>query len=119
MANMKKISSSVAVVLLSLGLAGCMGSPYNDGYRNYEPSYGGYYGGSAVVYRSGPRYDSRYYRNDRYYRGPPSRRGDNYYRPSQRPNNRPDERPVVRPTPPQNETNAPQRSLRRIFGSDQ
>ena len=28
-----------------LALAGCAGMPMADGYSNYEPGYGGYYGG--------------------------------------------------------------------------
>lgn len=119
MTGVKKIISTASFVLMSALLAGCMGSPYNDGYRNYEPSYGGYYGGSAVVYSSGPRYNSRRYRDDRYYRSPNYRRDDNYRRPPQRPNERPGGRPVVRPTPPQDQNNAPQQSLRRLLRSDQ
>lgn len=115
----KRIISAVSFVFMAALLAGCMGSPYNDGYRNYEPSYGGYYGGSTVVYRSGPRYNSRYYRDDRYYKGRHYRRGDNYNRPRQRPDDKPGERPVARPTPPQSETNVPQEALRRLMRSKQ
>lgn len=100
MITIRKIFSAASIGLLSVVLMGCVGDPYYGGSGGYGQSYGGYYGGSAVVYRSGPRYDSRRYRNDRYYRDNNYRRGERHERPSRRPdyqNTRPDRRPDARP----------------------
>lgn len=100
MIAMRKIFSAASIGVLSLVLMGCVGDPYYGGNSGYGQSYDGYYGGSAVVYRSGPRYDSRRYRNDRYYRDNNYRRGEHHERPSRRPdyqNTRPDRRPDARP----------------------
>ncbi|MBC8719036.1 hypothetical protein [Ochrobactrum sp. Marseille-Q0166] len=103
MFTIKKFLSAASIGLLSITLMGCVGDPYSGG------GYDGYYGGSTVVYSSGPRYDPRQYRRDRYYR-------DNYYRdnyhrrgehnqgPSRRPDYqrpRPDNRLGTRPDGPE------------------
>lgn len=103
MIAMRKIFSAASIGLLSMMLMGCVGDPYGGG------GYDGYYSGSTVVYSSGPRYDSRRYRNDRYYRDY-YRRGDRYDRPSRRPDyqySRPDNRPGTLPnTRPDNRPGA-------------
>ena len=100
MVSIKKILSAASVGIVSIVLMGCVNDPYSGG------GYDGYYGGSTVIYSSGPRYDSRRYRDDRYYRDY-YRRGDRYDRPSRRPDyqyarpdNRPNTRPDYRPTNP-------------------
>lgn len=104
MIAMRKIFSAASVGLLSIMLMGCVGDPYYGGSGGYYGGGGGYYSGSGVIYSSGPRYDSRRYRNDRYYRDN-YRRGERHGRPSRRPdyhNSRPGNRPNrpahVRPT---------------------
>lgn len=69
MANFKPLTSIGVIAVLSFALSGCVSETYSyDGYRNDRPSYGGFYSGPEVVYRAGPRYNSRYYRDDRSYR---------------------------------------------------
>ena len=109
MAIIKAFTSIGTVIVLSFTLAGCVSESYSyDGYRDYGPSYGGYYSGSAITYRNNPRYDSRYYRDRRYYRSdrwrndsgrPRPERRDDYARPPvQRPTQRPEQ--VQRPEQP-------------------
>lgn len=96
----KALTSISTVIVLSFTLAGCVSESYSyDGYRDYGPSYGGYYSGSGITYRNGPRYDSRYYRDRRDHRSdrwrndsrrPGRDRNDGYARPAvQRPEPRP------------------------------
>jgi len=105
----KALTSISTVIVLSFTLAGCVSESYSyDGYRDYGPSYGGYYSGSGISYRNGPRYDSRYYRDRREYRSdrwrndsrrPRRERNDAYARPPvQRPVQRPEQ--VSRPEQP-------------------
>lgn len=69
MINFKAFTSMGVIALLSFSLSGCVSESYSyDGYRNYGPAYGDFYSGPDIIYRSGPRYNSRYYRDDRYYR---------------------------------------------------
>jgi len=102
MVKFKAFTSMGVIALLSFALSGCVSESYSyDGYRDYGPAYGGFYSGPEVVYRNGPRYNSRYYRDNRYYRdrsyrdrsyrertrARPERRAD-YSRPTDRSNRR-------------------------------
>lgn len=120
MGNFKAFTSISVIALLSFALSGCVSESYSyDGYRNYDPSYGGYYSGSDVIYRSGPRYNSRYYRDNRYYRND-SYRERARSRPERRPENtrptyRSDKRLIVVPSSNQS-TDTPNNSgPMRIF----
>lgn len=97
MFKLKRIIPIASVVLLSFVVSGCVSDSYYGSGGYYGPSYGGYYGGGAVVYNSGPKYHSRQYRDNKYYRNHKPRRDENHYRPAPKPN-QPDGRPHNRPS---------------------
>jgi hypothetical protein len=107
--SLLQLSTIVAAAAL---LTGCVSESYDyDGYRNYGSGYDGYYSGSAVVYRSGPRYDrydryNRYDRYDRYNRQRDPRRRD-------RDNDRPGREGRPQVTPPRPQPEASSQSVRR------
>ncbi|MDH7791438.1 hypothetical protein QBD00_002348 [Ochrobactrum sp. AN78] len=125
MAIFKAFTSMGVIALLSFALSGCVSESYSyDGYRDYGPAYGGFYSGPEVIYRSGPRYNSRYYRDNRYYRDRSYR--DRAYRERNRPRpegradynrpiNRSDKRLIVVPTNNQPNGSAENQGRMRLF----
>jgi len=116
MVGFRSLLQLSTIVVAATLLTGCVSESYDyDGYRNYGSGYDGYYSGSAVVYRSGPRYD-RYDRYDRYNRYD---RYDRYNRPRdpRRPdranNDRPGREGRPQVTPPRPQPEASYQSVRR------
>ncbi len=125
MIKFKAFTSMGVIALLSFALSGCVSESYSyDGYRDYGPTYGGLYSGPEIIYRSGPRYNSRYYRDNRYYRDRSYRdrsyRDRNRSRPERRtdysrPTNRSDKRLIVVPSGNQPSGTAESQGRMRLF----